>query len=612
MMDRKIGRFVLQPFRILLDGQGMVPIGSKALDLLSVLAEADGAVVTKDELMAAIWPNVIVEENTIQVHASALRKILGEEANRLIAVRGRGYRLKPSDTDSQIGEHPVSEQAGLPLIAVLSFENQSDDPNLGNFARGVSEEILDAVRRISGVRVCGRSSSLPLQGALRQTSAVGIALGASHILDGSVRRQGSHFRINAQLVEVAGGTLLWCDRFDGVLDDIFAVQDSIAAAVAQALSQKFMSRMRVGPENPLAYDLYIEGRQLAGELAGQAMAVPCFEKAAELAPDFADAWACLAVNLAIHIRWGPPDGDVYAQIERAKTALRRALELDPNSATAHGAVAALEPYAHYQAYECHVKRALTLSLYNPETLLQRSFFLYVVGRIGEAHACVEQALRLDMLNQETVNLHASLLYEMGSVLRASKSFALARKRWPDSWWFFLNPFLRAVFARDWDVVDDMLSQSGANHPELAMSKFVAHLIRNPDSKASNEVLVAAERQLAETGQVSLAQLILIYELGLHDDVFSFVERASFERYFAADGNVHDMVGFFPGIIFGTTNVAMRRDPRFVILCGKLGLCHYWVESGHWPDCANERAIDYDFEAAARNYVAGNALPSCPS
>src|SRR5215831_15226303 len=97
-LEYKVGRFTLQPFRQLLEGDVPVAIGRKALDLLSVLARANGALVTKSELMGAVWPDVIVEENAIQVHITALRKVLGDDADLLTTVRGLGYRLAPTGT----------------------------------------------------------------------------------------------------------------------------------------------------------------------------------------------------------------------------------------------------------------------------------------------------------------------------------------------------------------------------------------------------------------------------------------------------------------------------------------------------------------------------------
>jgi DNA-binding winged helix-turn-helix (wHTH) protein len=130
--EYRIGELVLQSNRqLLLSGQ-RVPLGSKALALISALAEAGGALVTKDELMEAVWPGVIVEENAIQVHIAALRKAMGPAAEQLVTIRGLGYRLEVDGMAAQAvaaPEHP----AGTIVLAVLPFDNLSSDPELTFF-----------------------------------------------------------------------------------------------------------------------------------------------------------------------------------------------------------------------------------------------------------------------------------------------------------------------------------------------------------------------------------------------------------------------------------------------------------------------------------------------
>ena len=142
-----------------------------------------------------------------------------------------------------------------PLLAVLAFDNLSGDPEMAYFSDGVSEEIQDTVARGADLKVIGRSSSFQLRGADKTVKRVVEELHATHILDGSVRRSGDRVRITTQLIECAGGTTLWTNRFDRDLTDIFALQDEIAASVAEALKTTFAPAPKAGSIDPAAYDL---------------------------------------------------------------------------------------------------------------------------------------------------------------------------------------------------------------------------------------------------------------------------------------------------------------------------------------------------------------------
>jgi DNA-binding winged helix-turn-helix (wHTH) protein len=158
--DVQIGRFALQPHRQLLGPDGPADLGRKAIALLSVLAAADGAVVTKDELMAAVWGDVIVEENAIQAQIAALRKILGHDAQGLTTVRGLGYRLTlrgamtPAPTAAKTANS----------IAVLPFANLTGDPTLDYVGEGMAEELINTLSRAPGLKVPSRTASFAYRG----------------------------------------------------------------------------------------------------------------------------------------------------------------------------------------------------------------------------------------------------------------------------------------------------------------------------------------------------------------------------------------------------------------------------------------------------------------
>src|SRR5262252_8499366 len=225
------GRFRLDPVRHELRRDGKpVRLGGRARDILSVLASAGGAIVSKDELMARVWAGVVVEENNLQVHIRTLRKALEGDSNGgswIVTVPGRGYRLLlPREPPAAGG--PVAERSlpvpDKPSIAVLPFLNLSGDPEQDYFADGMVEEIITALSRIRWLFVIARNSTFAYKGQAVDVKRVGGELGVRYVLEGSVRKGGNRVRVTAQLIDATNATHVWADRYDRDLSDIFAVQ----------------------------------------------------------------------------------------------------------------------------------------------------------------------------------------------------------------------------------------------------------------------------------------------------------------------------------------------------------------------------------------------------
>jgi TolB-like protein len=264
-----------------------VVIGSRALDVLGVLIAGDGDLVSKDEIMAAVWPGTVVEDNNLTVQISALRRILDgrrAEGSSIQTVAGRGYRFVASVTRVEPGSPPISfpiagnrgggltgeygSEASLaavfhkPAIAVLPFANLSDDPEQEYFADGMVEEIITALSRIRWLFVLARNSSFTYKGQAIDVKQVERDLGVRYVLEGSVRKAGNRVRIAAQLIEARTGAHLWADRFDGSLEDVFDLQDKVASSVAgviePALRAAETARSASRRTSDLsAYDLYL-------------------------------------------------------------------------------------------------------------------------------------------------------------------------------------------------------------------------------------------------------------------------------------------------------------------------------------------------------------------
>jgi TolB-like protein len=309
-MDRdevNLGRFRFDLRQRELKRDGIpVQLGSRARDILWVLASANGEVVSKDELMTRVWHGLVVEENNIQVHISALRKAIDESKDGqscVVTVPGRGYRLvgtkgAPSSSLRDVETRPGSAIPDKPSIVVLPFESMSDDPEQQYFADGVVEEIITALSRFSGLFVIARNSSFTYKGRAVDVKQVGRELGVRYVLEGSVRRGGDRVRITGQLIDASTGVHLWADRFDGTPKDIFDLQDQVTAsvvgAIAPRLEQAEIERAKRKPTESLdAYDYYLRGTENLYQNTRESIdrAMPLFARAIELDPTFAAAYA---------------------------------------------------------------------------------------------------------------------------------------------------------------------------------------------------------------------------------------------------------------------------------------------------------------------------------
>ncbi len=226
-----------------------VRLHQRALGILCALAEAKGEIVSKDELMARLWPGRIVEEGNLHVHVSALRKSLDQDGKGhsfVVTVPGRGYRLSGLtglwSAPLAEGSSPQLPLPDKPSIAVLPFANLSGDSEQEYFADGMVEEIITALSRIRLLFVIARNSSFMYKGRAADVKQVSRELGVRYVLEGSVRKSGNRVRITAQLIDATNGAHLWADRFDGSFEDVFDLQDKVAISVAAVIEPELRPR----------------------------------------------------------------------------------------------------------------------------------------------------------------------------------------------------------------------------------------------------------------------------------------------------------------------------------------------------------------------------------
>lgn len=262
---------LLPAYRQLRVNAKVTPLGGRAYDLLLVLIEYRDRVVTKEELLATVWPGQVVEENNLTVQIAALRKVIGHDA--ISTVSGRGYRFTAqlvadspplgwpaSPEPAALAGQPALALSTGPSIAVLQFDNLSGDPSHDYFADGIVEEIMTAQARMKTFFVVARNSSFVHKRRAVDVKAMGGDIGVLYVLAGSVRRAGGRLRITAQLIDACDGHHVWAERFEGAVDDVFALQDQITDRIVLALEPNIrkaeFERTRVpGNIDPQAHDL---------------------------------------------------------------------------------------------------------------------------------------------------------------------------------------------------------------------------------------------------------------------------------------------------------------------------------------------------------------------
>ena len=329
-------------------------------------------------------------------------------------------------------------------IAVLPFVNMSSDPNNEFFADGLSEELLNVLAHIESLRVAGRSSSFYYKGSSPDLREVGETLGVAHILEGSVRKQGDRVRVTAQLNHAADGFHMWSDTYDFQLDDIFAVQDRIAAEVAGALHEALLGEEQVtdviGTEraapniDATTYSIYLQALARIGTrtLRDTEAALELLRQVTEAAPEFAEGWAALSdVALLLYNNHGTISWDQAKAV--AAPAVANALSLAPDTsvvqtAWAHYNWELLKNDGYQPAREVLIRafeRAIELDPRNPEALYWLGSFW--AGRnereYERALILLERALAVDPLRIVARTYQIEVLHALGR-LDEARAYAL--------------------------------------------------------------------------------------------------------------------------------------------------------------------------------------------
>ena len=293
------------------------------------------------------------------------------------------------------------ESFGENSIAVLPFVNMSDDASNEYFSDGISEELLNLLAKIPQLRVISRSSAFSFRGKDIDIPTLAEQLNVAHVLEGSVRKAGNKVRITAQLIEARSDTRLWSDTYDRELDDIFAIQDEIAAKVVERLKITLLGDTPVTRKTvPEAYALFLQARYLrqTGDPGRDAEVVKMLEQALVIDPDYVPALLELSLKLYLNSRGNKLHRDEEG-LRRATELANKALAIDPNNgaAIAHHAYGLMDNDRDLQAAANEFMKALQLDPGNADLLKMASTFASLIGRHDEAIILMKRALELDPL-----------------------------------------------------------------------------------------------------------------------------------------------------------------------------------------------------------------------
>ncbi|HTO96276.1 MAG TPA: protein kinase [Myxococcales bacterium] len=325
---------------------------------------------------------------------------------------------------------------GPASIAVLPFADMSPGRDQEYFSDGLAEEILNSLAQIEGLRVAGRTSSFSFKGKNEDLRSIGQKLGVDHVLEGSVRKQGDRVRITTQLIQVSDGFHLWSQAYDRGLTDVFAVQDEIGRAVAQALKVKLLQH-RAAPEvSPEAYNELLLGRKFhnLGSMDGARRAAEAFRKAVRLAPGYAPAWSSLAFA---RFNWAyffaETGADFRAASDEAFAAAEKAIALDPAFAKGYSARGHLRSAFRYDwaGAQADFERALSLSPGDTGALGGVAGVLASLGRLKEAIAAEGKLAELDPLAARVFGILGYLHQAVGEYELSGKAFDRALEIAPD-------------------------------------------------------------------------------------------------------------------------------------------------------------------------------------
>ena len=498
-----------------------IRLQDQPLQILQILLEKPGQLVTREELQRRLWPsNTYVEfDKGIYNAIKRLRETLSDDAETpryIETIPRHGYRfIGPVE---QLANRTSEALAAVTVdsIAVLPFTRLSADPEDDFFADGMTEEIINALAQIKELDVVARSSAFQFKGKRVDPRIIGEQLKVHKVLEGSVRRVGDCLRITVQLINASDGYQLWSERYDRAMKDVFEIQDEIARSIAERLKvtlkdgQERLVKPRT--ENLEAYQLYVKARTL---LYRRGSAIPhameCLERAVKLDPRYALAWAGLADSYTTQGYYGlvPPG----ACMPKGMEAARRAVALDPSLAEAHNALAMAYLMGAWDKTEAEREFLSALEL-NPRYIQARGWYAlfylqYAAGRLEDGVTQAKLALEDDPLSSYAHGLYSLSCAQAGRYTESLQASERAVQLDPECFlarWFYQVALYCSRRLEEAVVAGEVASAMSGRHPWAMIGLAVAFADLNQPAGA--EAIYAELMARARQSYVSPSALAL--------------------------------------------------------------------------------------------------------
>jgi adenylate cyclase len=512
----------------------------------------------------AAVPKKIAEAKRSASRRTKLRALLATVSALAVVIIAALYllhRAKSRDDSSSL--NPNAPGADGKSIAVLPFVDLSQTKDQEYFCDGMSEEILNALAKIEGLRVVARTSSFAFKGKNADVSEVGKKLKVKNVLEGSLRREGSRIRITTQLINAGNGFQIWSETYERELQGVFALQDEITRSIVEALKIKLaISLPAHQPPNMEAYDLYLQGLYLSNKSSEEDLrkALRLFERALEKDPAFARAWTGIA-KVWFFL------ADVYVKPLEAYPASRaaalKAIALDEKDAEAHCYLGEAKRILDWDlpGEDAELKRALELDPNSAPVHLFLALLPLFRGDVKEGLGLVLEAEKLDPLS-------AIISYVATAAYLADNRIDEAiiegqRTRQLDPHYFYLDSNLAAAYREKGNFAEAIAlytkAQEERRFPSSGLAITYARMGKPIEARKILDQLVQ-ERQ---TRYVSAQTIAAIYvALGEKEEAFSWLERAAAEH-----SGTLQWIAFLPD--FG----ALRPDARFPHFLRRIGVSH---------------------------------------
>jgi len=412
------------------------------------------------------------KSSTGEISPSVPRLLVATIVIALVVAGGAAYWFQTQEPKEEAAsiERMAFPLPDKPSIAVLPFTNMSDDAQQEYFADGMTEDLITDISKVSGLFVIARNSVFTYKGKAVKVRQVAEELGVRYVMEGSVRRVGNQVRINAQLIDATTGGHIWAERYDGALDDVFAMQDKITRSIVSALSVTLTSRKEEIPatesSNPDAHDAYLRGweRYRQGTPEDYVKAISFFEQAIELDPDYAQVYSALAAvewNITFN-GWARAIGLTSEKArERSRKSLQKAMKRPSALTYQIASERSALVYPKPEKALSEAGQAIALDANDPAGHLAIATALLKAGKPAEAAKSVRTAMRLDPIYPAYyLNRLAQAQYAMGRFKDAAATLEKSTLRNPDNDWTYV--YLTATYGQLGDTEKATQAAAQAN------------------------------------------------------------------------------------------------------------------------------------------------------